>query len=117
MMDGMGYASALIESYFGRLGHPSSSAMDAVWQFEQTMLRDMLSRLEIILEDEDVDRATAERVLRCLLYGSPSPAVAELRMRESERTMDLLQRLPPVPLHSPMEMGLPPVAGTGGSDD
>lgn len=102
----MGYASYLIETYFRRLGHPGDSAMDGVWQFERTMLRDMLSRLEIILEDEGVDRATLERILRCLLYGSPSPAVAELRMRETERTMEMLQRMPPVPL-DPQVWGMP----------
>jgi len=93
----MGYASALIESYFRRLGHPPATAMDGVWQFEHAMLRDMLSRLEVILEDEGVDHATAERVIRCLLYGSPSPAVAEMRMRETERQVELLARMPPIP--------------------
>ena len=97
----MGYANALIEDYFRRLGHPRDSAMDAVWQFEHTMLRDMLSRLEVILEDEGVEPATAERVIRCMLYGSPSPAVAELRMRQTEEQVKLLERLPPLPLFTP----------------
>jgi len=95
------YANALIEDYFRRLGHPRASAMDAVWQFEHTMLRDMLSRLEVILKDEGVDPATAERVIRCMLYGSPSPAVAELRMRQADEQVKLLERLPPLPRFFP----------------
>jgi hypothetical protein len=95
----MGYASGLAESYFRRLGHPAT--MDGVWQFEHAVLRDMLSRLEVILDDEGVPRETAERVIRCVLYGSPSPAVAELRMRERERTIELLERLPPAPVIFP----------------
>jgi Mn-dependent DtxR family transcriptional regulator len=97
----MGYASALVESYFRRVGYPSDSAIDGVWQFEHAVLRDMLSRLEVILDDEDVDRPTAERIIRCLLYGSPSPAVAELRERETKRTIELMQRLPPTPVFFP----------------
>jgi len=97
----VGYANALIEDYFRRLGHPRDSAMDAVWQFEHIMLRDMLSRLEVILEDEGVEPATAERVIRCMLYGSPSPAVAELRMRQADEQVKLLERLPPLPRFFP----------------
>jgi hypothetical protein len=94
----MSYADGIIEDYFRRAGHPHDQAMDATWQFERALLRDMLTRLEVILEDEGVDRTTAGRVIRCMLYGSPSPAAAEMRMREAERTMDLLRRLPPVPI-------------------
>jgi hypothetical protein len=90
----MGYANALSEDYFRRIGHPGDGAMDAAWQFQHTLLRDMLQRLEVILDDEGVDRPTGERVIRSLLYGSPLPAEAERRMREERRMIELLEHVP-----------------------
>ena len=33
--------------------------------------------------------------MRCMIYGSPSTADAELRMRQAEQMADLLMRTPP----------------------
>lgn len=90
----MTYAGQIIERYFERKGQPRAAALDAAYQFEMTVLRDMLSRLEVILEDERVGRDVIERVIRCMLYGSPSPAAAELRMRQDEEMVKLLERTP-----------------------
>jgi hypothetical protein len=88
----MGHAAQIIEDYFQRKGQPRASALDAAYQFEMTMLRDMLSRLEVVLEDENVHPDKVCRILRCMLYGSPSPAAAELRMRQEQETVNLLNR-------------------------
>jgi hypothetical protein len=88
----MSHAGQIIEDYFQRKGQPRDSALDAAYQFEMTMLRDMLSRLEVILDDEGVGPDTRERVIRCMLYGSPSPAAAEMRMRQEQEMVDLLNR-------------------------
>jgi hypothetical protein len=70
----------------------------------------MLARLEVILDDEDVPRETAERVLRCLLYGAPSAADAGQRMERDQEMIDLMARVPPAPMHFPgaAGLGLPP---------
>lgn len=94
----MSYANHLVETYRDRTGQPRDSALDGAWQYQWTVLRDMLSCLEVILDDEGVPRETAVRVLRCLLYGSPSVADAELRMGQEQRMMELLARVPPQPV-------------------
>jgi hypothetical protein len=91
------YAAATVRSYFARSGRPHDQALDGYYRFEMALLRDMLDRLEIILDDEGVPRETAERVIRCMLYGAPSPAAAEERMRRENETVKLPSERPPVP--------------------
>lgn len=93
----MADAAHLIEDYFGRTGQPGDSALDGVFMFERALLRDLLTRLEVALEDEDVPRETRIRVIRCMLYGSPSPAVAELRMRQVDWMQAQMAAMPPLP--------------------
>jgi hypothetical protein len=95
------YARHVVEAYFRRTGRPGDQALDAAYQFEVSVLRDVLSRLEAILDDEGVPRETAERIIRCMVYGAPSPTDAELRMQQSERMIDLLSHAPPRPLFMP----------------
>ena len=87
-----------MEDYFRRTGYPGAQALDAAYQYQVTVLRDFLERLEVILDDEQVPQSTAQRVLRCLLYGSPSVADAELRMQQTGQIKDLLARVPSRPL-------------------
>lgn len=91
----MSYAHHLVEDYFRRVGQPADQALDGVYQFEVAMLRDMLARLEVILADEGVAADTAARVMRCVLYGAPSPAAAQQRMRQAEEMIKLHEQLPP----------------------
>lgn len=105
----MSHAGKLIEDYFQRKGQPRDTALDAAYQFEMTVLRDMISRLEVILEDEGVPSETAVRVIRCLLYGAPSAADAELRMQQQAEMVKLLQEMPPKPFDLGAA-GLPPLA-------
>ena len=113
----MSYAAHLIHDYQARTGQPRDGALDAVYQLQWTYLRDMLGRLEVILDDEDVPPEIAKRVLRCLLYGSPSPADAEYRMRQQEETVKLLSERATVmvtPRSIFEQLGLPePPSGIG----
>lgn len=88
----MSYASHAVESYLRRIG--ITSPPDAAWQYQVTALREMLGRLEIALDDEGVDRQVTERVIRCMLHGTPSLADAELRHQQEERIRELLEQAP-----------------------
>jgi hypothetical protein len=92
---GGGFTRALVEDYFRLKGQPGPAQRDPWYQYEVTLLTDMLSRLEVILDDEGVDRGTARRVIRCMLYGAPSPAAAEQRMRQEQEMIKLLNERPP----------------------
>lgn len=61
------------------------SSMEGLWR---------VMDLEAILDDECVPRDVAVRVLRCLIYGAPSPADAELRVQQQEEMVKLLARIP-----------------------
>jgi hypothetical protein len=110
----MSYAHAIVADYFRRRNVPPDSQLDGLYQYEMTILRDMLDRLEVILDDEGVPPEVAQRVIRCMLYGSPSPAAAEERMRRENETADLLNRTPPsirfdkVPADVLEKLGIPP---------
>jgi len=112
----VGYTHALVENYFRRRCVPPDSGLDGLYKYEMTVLRDTLDLLEVILDDEGVDRETAQRVVRCMLYGSPSPAAAEERMRRDAEESRLLEHQPlsslaPEVLRDPA--GLPPEVYTG----
>jgi hypothetical protein len=106
----MSYSGHLVESYLARTGQPRDGQRDAQYAYQWTVLRDMLARLEVILDDEDVPRETAERVMRCLLYGAPSAADAEQRMERDREMIDLMARVPPMPVHfsGAADLGMPP---------
>lgn len=90
-------AHRLAEDYFRRTSCPADTGLDAAFAYQRAVLRDLLTRLEVILEDEGIPGPTTERVIRCLLYGSPSPADAELRIRQHDEMIQLMQRLPSDP--------------------
>jgi hypothetical protein len=104
------YSGHLVESYLARTGQPRAGQRDAHYSYQWTVLRDMLARLEVILDDEDVPRETAERVIRCLLYGAPSAADADERMEQHAEMVNLMARVPPSPMFFPgaADLGLPP---------
>jgi hypothetical protein len=107
---GTGFARSLAEDYFRRTGQPRDGSLDASYLYQMTVLRDLLSRLEVILDDEGVPPTTAHRVVRGLLYGSPSPFEAELRIQQDERLRDLLAQTVSVdaPSFRAMFADLPP---------
>lgn len=104
----MSLSSRLTEDYRHRTGTSRAAQLDAHYAYQWSVLRDMLGRLEVILDDEGIPRETTERVLRCLLYGSPSQADAELRVEQDERLKEALMRTPPMSIAFPGGLGLPP---------
>lgn len=104
----MSSAYQIIEDYFRRTGQPRDGALDAAFMYQRTVLRDLLARLETILADEGVEHAVAERVIRCMLYGAPSPADAGLRMQQQELMTEMLSRMPPGPIDVTGLLGMPP---------
>lgn len=88
----MGYSSKLVDDYFRRRHIPHEAHLDAFYSYELSLLRDMLDRLEVILDDEGVPRDVAVRVLRCLLYGSPSAVAAEMRMAQEKEIIRLMEQ-------------------------
>jgi hypothetical protein len=88
------YAHTIVADYFRRRNIPSDSHLDGLYQYEITLLRDMLDRLEVILDDEGVPREVAQRVIRCMLYGSPSRAAAEERVRREAEVVKLMNERP-----------------------
>jgi hypothetical protein len=112
------YAHRIVADYFRRRNVPPDSQLDGLYQYEVTLLRDMLDRLEVILDDEHMHPDAICRVIRCMLYGSPSPAAAEERMRREKETAEMLNRTPPairfdtVPADVLEKLGIPP-AGAG----
>ncbi len=90
-----------MEDYFRRTGAPGSAALDAAYRYQVTVLREMLDRLEVVLDDEGVPRDVACRVIRHMLYAAPSVADAELRMEQDKRMADLASRVPPRPVFVP----------------
>ena len=102
----MSYARQIIEDYFRRTGQPADNALDAAFMYQRSVLRDLLERLDAILADEGVPPATAAHVIRCMLYGSPSVADAELRMEQDKRMVEMAARMPPLPIN-PKTLGMP----------
>jgi len=103
------YAHQIVTDYFRRRNVPADSGLDGLYQYEMTLLRDMLDRLEVILDDEGVPRDIAQRVIRCMLYGSPSPAAAEERIRRENEVAKLLNEQPAfLTADVAASLGLPP---------
>jgi hypothetical protein len=107
------YSGHLMKSYLHRSGQPGPGQKDAGYQYEWAVLRDLLGRLEVILDDEGIPPDKAERVMRCLLYGSPHAPDADLRMEQQAEMVKLLgESARPafvVPgAHLAADLGLPP---------
>jgi hypothetical protein len=56
-----------------------------------TLTREWLDRLEAVLDDEGVPHDTAYRVVRCMLYGAPTQAAAEVRSWQESARMELVK--------------------------
>jgi hypothetical protein len=51
----------------------------------------MLHLVDVVMEDEGIEPAVRAKVVRCVLYGSPNVADAELRMEQQQRMVDLVK--------------------------
>lgn len=81
---------------------------DPHFNYQTTWLRHMLSLADVVMEDGGVPVEVRERVVRCLLYGSPNPAEAELRMEQQELLTEALKMQPPPTIVMPMPEGWRP---------
>jgi hypothetical protein len=98
-------ASRMLDEYLSRTG---GAPRDAVSQLQVTMLRELLSVLEVVLADELVPRGVALRVLRGLIYGGrPHISDEEYRMTRTREMTEMLMRQP-VPLDVQSLLNLPP---------
>ncbi len=103
-------ADDLIRQWRERAEQPKPGELDAWYQQEWALLSDLLRRLEVILADERVPEDAARRVMRCLLYGSPSPVAAWHRERQDrEMTRLVSEGLPSVIItdEAAARLGLP----------
>jgi hypothetical protein len=91
---GGGAARDLIQDYYRRKGQPGRGTRDGFYQYEVAQLTDLLCRLEVILDDEGVDGDTRRRVIRAMLYASPSEAEAEYRMTQEREMIEMLKERP-----------------------
>jgi len=87
-----------MNDYFRRTGQPRDDALDGAFMYQRAVLRDLLERLEVIMDDVGAPREVTSRVIRHMLYGSPSVADAELRVQQDKRLAELAAQVPPSPV-------------------
>lgn len=111
-------ARNMLETYFQRTGQPHDSELDAAFSLERNWLRETLDRLEVVLQDEHVPSEIIQRVIRCMIYGAPSVAEAELRIEMQDGWEKTLAQKPPVVHITGLDpdaikaLGLPPKDGS-----
>jgi hypothetical protein len=82
----MSQARHLAEEYYRRTMHPGPHNDDPWYHAHMVLLRDILTHLEVVLEDEEIPPGKVTRILRSLLYGSPHPADAVIRQQQPGNT-------------------------------
>lgn len=92
-----GYAAALLRDWAAR-GLIDTASTDVAYSLQVNLLREMLAMLETILEQEGVPWETATRVIRSVLYGTPSVAEGQYRRHLQTQMADLLATQTPPPV-------------------
>lgn len=105
----MSRADALWESYLNRIGGLEMYQRDAAYRFQFDVLLGMVKHLEVVLDDEGIAPGQADRILRCVLYGAPTVADAEQRVRDYERMVEIARKLPPDISSVLEQLDLPPM--------
>lgn len=90
----MSIARSAIHDWERRTRRPGAHHNDPHFQHHNHVLREILERLEIVLEDEGVPEDTIRRAIRCMLYGSPHTSDAELRQEQQKLLAEVLQNRP-----------------------
>lgn len=68
----------------------------------------ILHLVDMVLEDEGIAVDTRRNVARCILYGSPNPADAELRAEQQGQIQDVLKfASPTILLQMPEGVAVP----------
>ena len=104
----------VINAYLSDKGLPRDLELDAAYQLELGVIRSLLGILEASLREEGIDRETALRVTRRMLYGTPDPDadLARWRMRKHEEALAeaMLRPVDPAVVREMMAgIGLPPL--------
>lgn len=82
-------AEQMWEDYLRRTGAVEMYQREARHHFQLDLMRDLMIRLEVILEDEEIAPEKRERILRSVIYGAPTVAEAEQRIRDNEEKLRL----------------------------
>ncbi len=88
----MSRPTQLISEHFRRQ-RPLPGAPDAAYMLQVNILRDLLERLDEILEDMGTPEEARAHITRCMLYGYPSRADMELRVDATERYRSVAQQM------------------------
>jgi len=73
-------AREMLEKYLRQIG--ISGTKDPAQHFQLTLLRQMTSHLEAVLEEEGISPEQRHRILQAVIYGGV-PTVAEAEVREN----------------------------------
>lgn len=65
---------------------------DATHHYQVDLVDTILATVDMAMEDEGVPEAARQRIIRTVVYGSPNPADAELRMAQNEETKREMRR-------------------------
>jgi hypothetical protein len=76
-------------------GSEKAATADPFHHHMTRWLDQMLHLVDVVLEDERIDRDIRTRVVRGILYGSPNPAEAEMRMAQQKQVARVLENRPP----------------------
>ncbi len=88
----------LIEDFCRRTGQPRAEVKDAAYNYLWNALRETLHRLDVILEDNEIPQSRRDKIIRQMLYGSPSEGEADLRIDIMDHTRSFLEeqiKMPP----------------------
>ncbi len=77
-------AERLWASHLDRIGGREMYDCDPGYRYQFDIMRDVLNRLSVVLEDESLPTEQAERIMRSVLYGTSSVADAVQRVRAHE---------------------------------
>ncbi len=91
----MSFTDQEIERYSIRLGNPGAARTDPYFQYHLTLLRNLLTIVEISLEDQGVDPEIARKVIRHVVFGGyPESADIVVRREHEAEMRRLIENFP-----------------------
>ncbi|WP_157124208.1 hypothetical protein [Nocardia pseudovaccinii] len=87
-------ADRMMNDYLRRTRQRHHDELDTAYQYEMKLMRNVIRRLAVIMEDEQIPDETITHVIRGVLYGAPSEVDAEMRMQQHEAMTKLAQTAP-----------------------
>lgn len=98
-------ARSMWETYLIRTGADSMYRQEGTYHYQLNFLRETLERIEVVLQDEGLPPDQVERILRSILYGTPSKTDAEERIRMREEMTRLAMQAPSPLMSDQMDWG------------